>query len=507
MGEGMLEPLVTVDQIRLPPEGTGTIRALSRIGYELPAALADLIDNSIDAEAKRVEITFLRNDREITAVTIADDGRGMDMPALRTGMQFAGRANHNQAELGTYGMGLKSASFSQSKTLTVISRQNDEVVAGRWSFEAIGSDWQCELLDPKGAASVFNELCLPGRQPACGTLVIWERLDRLAVGHHPDALEEFLSTALPRLEAHLGLTFHRFLESGALSISILVRHERRALALPRAVRPHDPFGYTNSGAPTYPKTMRCELPGLGLLDLEVHIWPGGSAADGFLLGSRKGVEFQGFYFYRNNRLIQAGGWNGVIKAKQETELMLARVAVDLPSHGIDVNVQKSALQVTAAQAQLFLAASDGDSNLTDYLDAARAAYRAHRRTNGAPATSLLVPGAGIPMRVRRSARTKIAGVKSAEEIGFVWDALDERQVFDVDLTNMNIILNHDYRQEILEGAHASAADAPFIKVLLFQLYKEDFGRSRSSQKQRDHINLTNALLFDVVRTRRLGRDD
>jgi len=503
----MLEPLVTVDHMRLPPEGAGTVRALSRIGYDLPAALADLIDNSIDAEAKRVEITFLRNDREITAVTIADDGRGMDMAALRTGMQFAGRTEHNQADLGTYGMGLKSASFSQSKTMTVISRQNDAVVAGRWSVEAIGSDWQCELLDPKGASKVFNDLCMRGRQPACGTLVIWERLDRLAVGHHPDALEEFLSTALPRLEAHLGLTFHRFLESDTISISIVVRHERRALALPRAVRPHDPFGYANSGASDFPTTLDCELPSLGALKLEAHIWPAGSAADGFLLGSRKGIEFQGFYFYRNNRLIQAGGWNGVIKAKQETELMLARVAVDLPSRGIDVNVQKSALQVTAAQAQLLLAASNGNLNLADYLDAARTTYRAHRRSDHVTTLSPVVPGSGIPMRVRRSAQNRIAGKKPSEEIGFIWDTLDEGQGFEIDLTEMSIILNREYRQEILDGAPASAADAPFIKVLLFQLYKEDFNRTRSSQKRREHINLTNALLFDVVRSRRLARDD
>ncbi|RWK48109.1 ATP-binding protein [Mesorhizobium sp.] len=503
----MLEPLVTVDHIRLPPEGGGTIRALSRIGYELPAALADLIDNCIDAEAKRVEITFLRNDREITAVTIADDGHGMDMAALRLGMQFAGNTAHNSSDLGTYGMGLKSASLSQSKTMTVISRQNGTVVAGRWSFEAIGSDWQCELLDPAGASAVFNDLCLRGKAPVCGTLVIWERLDRLAVGHQADALEEFLSTALPRLEAHLGLTFHRFLESGALSISIVVRHERRALALPRAVRPHDPFRYANSGSSGWPTTLQCDMPGLGPLSLEAHIWPGGSAADGFLLGSRKGIEFQGFYFYRNNRLIQSGGWNGVIKSGQETDLMLARILVDLPPNGIDVNVQKSALQVTAAQAQAFLTASDGAIDFLDYLEAARAAYRAHRRSDSAPVSAPVVPGSGMPMPVRRSAQKRIAGLKPVEEVGFSWENLDDEQVFDLDLTEMKIVLNRTYRHEILDGSAASAADAPFVKMLLFQLYKGDFGRSRSSRKQRDHIDLTNALLFDIIRVRLRGRDD
>lgn len=503
----MLQPLATVDHMLLPPEGAGTVRALSRIGYELPAAIADLIDNSIDAHAKRVEVTFFRNDEAITAVSIADDGDGMDMAALKIGMQFAGRTNHNLGDLGTYGMGLKSASFSQAKTMTVISRRDGTVVAGRWSVEAIGNDWRCEVLDPQTAGGVFDEMCLRGKAPPCGTLVIWERLDRLIVGQQDDALEEFLSTALPRLEAHLGLTFHRFLESGALSISIVVRHERRALALPRPVRPHNPLHYPNSGADGWPKTMSCEMPGLGNLSLETHIWPGGSGSDGFLLGGRKGVEFQGFYFYRNNRLIQTGGWNGVVKADPDPELTLARVAVDLPPDGVDVNVQKSALQVTAAQAQALLSAADGDTDFGAYLESARATYRAFRRSDRAPTPVPAVPGAGMPMQVRRAAQKRLAGSKAAEEIGFSWEELEERKIFDLNLTDMNIVLNRRYRREILDGTSASAADAPLVKMLLFQLFKGDFGRRRSSRKQREHIELTNMLLFEVVRTRLRGQDD
>ena len=503
----MLEPLATVDHMLLRPEGKGTIRALSRIGYELPAAIADIIDNSIDAQATRVEITFLRNDHKITAVTIADDGRGMNMATLRTGMQFAGRTEHEAGDLGTYGLGLKSASFSQSKTMTVISRQNGNVVASRWSDEAIDNDWRCEVLDPVQAAVVFDDLCFRGKSPASGTLVIWERLDRLVVAQHADALDDFLSTAMPRLEAHLGLIFHRFIESGALSITILVRHERRALALPRPVRPHNPFRYPNTGAADWPKTLDCELPGLGSLSLEMHIWPAGSAADGFLLGSRKGVEFQGFYFYRNNRLIQTGGWNGVVKGNHDPELLLARVAIEIPPSGVDVNVQKSALQVTASQAQALLAASDGEIDLEGYLDAARAAYRASRRLERDPATAPAVPGAGIAIRIRRVAHKKIAGEKDAEEVGFIWKDLDDGQVFDLDLTNMNIVLNRAYRHEILNGTSASSADAPLVKLLLFQLYKDDFARQRSSRKLREHIDLTNTLLFEVIKIRLKDRDD
>jgi hypothetical protein len=312
---------------------------------------------------------------------------------------------------------------------------------------------------------------------------------------------------MPRLEAHLGLTFHRFLESGALSIAIVVRHERRTLALPRPVRPHNPFRYPNPGASGWPKALSCELPGLGTISLNAHIWPAGSAADGFLLGSRKGVEFQGFYFYRNNRLIQAGGWNGVVKGEQDPELLLARVAVELPPAGIDVNVQKSALQVTASQAQALLSASDGEVDLEDFLEASRATLRASRRSERGPGTATAVPGAGIAKRVRRVARKRIAGLKEAEEIGFAWAELADGQIFDLDLTEMNIVLNRAYRHEVLDGSPASAADAPLVKLLLFQLYKDDFGRQRSSRKLREHIDLTNALLFEIIKIRLKDRDD
>jgi hypothetical protein len=248
------------------------------------------------------------------------------------------------------------------------------------------------------------------------------------------------------------------------------------------------------------------LPGLGRLPLETHIWPGGSTTEGFLLGSKKGLEFQGFYFYRNNRLIQAGGWNGVIKADQEPDLALARVVVEVPPGGIDVNVQKSALQVTAAQALSLLSASDGTYDFNDYLEAARAACRALRRAGHNAASLPVVPGAGVPMAVRRVAHRQIAGDKPAEEIGFIWEDLAEGRVFDLDLTGMNIMLNRLYRHEVLDGAPASGADAPFVKMLLFQLYKDDFGRQRSSRKQREQLDLANAMLFEIVRTRR-GRND
>ncbi|MDE3819750.1 ATP-binding protein [Sinorhizobium meliloti] len=497
----MLETLSVVDHMRLPPEGGGTVRALSRIGYELPAALADLIDNSIDAGSSRVEITFYRDDHEIATVTIADDGKGMNSDELRTGMQFAGKTEHKEGDLGTYGMGLKSASFSQCNTLTVVSRQNGQTIASRWAAEEIDADWKCALLDPAGAQVVFDELCMKGRQPATGTLVIWERLDRVGVGADPDALDEFFSTALPRLNAHLGLVFHRFLQAGALSISVSVKHARRALALPRSVRPIDPFGYQASGATDYPKTLQATIPNVGCVALHAHIWPDGVTSDNFVIGGKRGAEAQGFYFYRNNRLIQAGGWNGVLRNEHDGELSLARVSVDLPPGGLDVNVQKSALQVTAAQAQTLLKATDGETDLTGYLDAAKEAYRAARRRTSEAVDPVFVPGAGLATGVRRMAGRRLGKGLPTQDITFAWERLEDGKVFELDPIDSRILLNRNYRKAILGEAPASAADAPYFKMLLFLTVRNEFARSRSSKKQNERLELINELLMDIVKSK------
>lgn len=241
MGGGMLEGLKAVESRHLPPHGGATVKAWSRIGYELQDAVADLIDNSIDAGAGRVEITLFRNDQEVTSLTIADDGRGMSPEQLMVGMEFAGRTDHDPGALGVFGMGMKSASFSQCETMTVITRQGGVTSAARWSAEQIDNDWACEILEAEGSDAEFRRLCLPTKRPATGALVVWDKLTRLGVGGGDDDLDTFLATAVSRLDAHLGLVFHRFLSAGALTIQITVRHERRSLAVPRSVKARDPF--------------------------------------------------------------------------------------------------------------------------------------------------------------------------------------------------------------------------------------------------------------------------
>lgn len=495
--EVRLKHLKSIETIELPPHSGGTVKALSRIGYDFGAAIADIIDNCIDAKANRVEITLFRNDRAITAVAIADNGTGMNRNELLRGMQFGGKTEHNHQELGAFGMGLKTASFSQCRTLTVISRKSGATIGSRWCYENIGHGWSCEILDASEADTAFKGLSKRNRDATSGTVVLWERLDRLSVGAGKLALDEFLNTFLPRLEVHLGLVFSRFLLAERLEISIMVKHERRSMVLPRAVRAYDPFGYPQSGDPQWPKELHTIIPQIGDIVLASHIWPYGSQEPNFLMGGRTGIEHQGFYFYRNNRLIQAGGWNGVLKSSNDPALSLARVSVDLPSAGLEVNVQKTSLQITASQAHSLINARDETDTLESYFEQARQVYRSSK-SNKRAQSPRIVPGAGIPMPVRKYANQVLNGGKLGEEVEFVWVSLPRRKVFEIDIIENRLFLNEKYRKDILGGGRASSADAPIFKVLLFLLFQSDFSMLRSSRKQEIKLRTYNKLLLSVI---------
>ena len=490
--------LRSTETIELLPHSGGTVRAMSRIGYDFGAAAADVIDNSIDANASLVEIRIFRSDREITTVSISDNGDGMNRSELLRGMQFGGKIEHEVGDLGAFGMGLKTASFSQCKTLTVISKKSpSDFIACRWRYENIGNGWACEIFEDAGVQKIFEKFSHRNKSALSGTVVLWERLDRLGVGPADGALDEFLNTFLPRLEVYLGMVFHRFISSGALEICISVKHERRSMAIPRAVRPLDPFGYRQSGDPLWPRSLLAKIPPAGNIRLMAHIWPYGSQDPNFLMGGKTGVEWQGFFFYRNNRLIQAGGWNDVLKSTSDPTLSLARVSVDMPPVGVDVNVQKTSLQISAAQAHSLIAATDGEETLETYLEQARQVYKSGRSVKRVN-SNRIVPGKGLPMAVRKYSAQVLNGGRLGEEVDFVWLSMPRRKVFDIDIMGKRLVLNDRYRRVILRDARASAADAPIFKLLLFLLLQSDFAMQRSSSKQEARLRAYNDMLLSVM---------
>lgn len=495
----MIGDIATVETFSLPPDSGGSVTAFARMGYDLESALGDLIDNSIDATARDVEITFFRDDSNILAVTVADDGKGMFADDLRENMRFAAvKRSRNAGDLGAFGLGLKSASLSQCRVLTVISRKGGETTACRWLFDEIGADWKCALLDPAGANDLFSK-GYAADAPDRGTVVLWEKLDRLGV---VGDLNEFLWPLLARLELVLGLTFHRFIERGLINLMVNVRELDDDVAFPRKVRAHDPFGYPHSGRASYPKRFLGELPGVGEIELNAHVWPAGCIQPEFRLGRRTGTAAQGLYVYRKDRLIQAGGWNGLVKDTADAELSLARVSLDLPAAACrDVTVQKSALQVTAAFAQsIELAVHEDGTSIREYLEDARKTYRAGRRQSRQGRHVPIVPGQGFPAAPRRVISNRLAKDELSREITFEWAPLGKKQIFALDTDSDRVLLNSRYRQQIIGPVRATAVDAPTVKLLLYLLFQHDFNSERLSSKRRDWHAHCNALLYETIKS-------
>jgi hypothetical protein len=319
------------------PRADALIESLRAFGYTPEAAIADLVDNSISADAKKIRIDFHWAGRD-SWVAVVDDGRGMSEQALLAAMRPGSTSpleERADTDLGRFGLGLKTASFSQARELTVTStdRAGGRVATRRWDLDTVSATGEWRLLRSAPNGSVDLESVAGG-----GTVVLWSKCDRL-VGDvdstDAKAQRRFLATA-DRVSRHLEATFHRFLSGrGRVSISLNGRE----------LVPWDPFMLKNDFTQPLPAE---DLPFRGeIVTVRPYVLPHRSK-----LGeddSRSGAgatgwnQQQGFYIYRSSRLLVQGDWLGLGFAKDE-HTKLARIAVEFPAtldHEWHVDVKKS----------------------------------------------------------------------------------------------------------------------------------------------------------------------
>lgn len=303
------------------------------IGYSFETALADIIDNSIAASATRVDVMF--SAAPSPYVSICDDGTGMDPDLLFSAMRHGSRnpqAERHSDDLGRFGLGLKTASLSQCRLMTVASLSGSVFSGAAWDLDDC-VDWMMLELDTEDLKCVPDIAALQKKKS--GTLVVWRNLDRAMTGESNS--EGALMSLMDRARDHLALVFHRFLQGPSSKIAITIN------GLP--VRPLDPFLMNAKGRQTLPsEIVQVEN---DAVRVEAHILPHISklsAQEITLAGGEEGLRRnQGFYVYRNRRLITWGTWFRL--AKQEEMTKLARVMVDIPNsldHLWSLDVKKSA---------------------------------------------------------------------------------------------------------------------------------------------------------------------
>ena len=297
------------------------VTARSFGNYDLATALADLIDNSIKARASSVDIRFVPSADDVV-VRIQDNGEGMSKDVLIAAMRPASsnpEAKREPDDLGRFGWGLKSASFSQARVLTVISWRDGQTYAARWDIDDL-DDWGMHWFEGDEATPFLDMPLLTNS----GTLVIWSRSDRLTETNASATVTESLTNALAHAGARLATVFHRYLagESG----------RKLTLAINgTTLQPIDPFMVAHHATQTL-DAEDIEMAS-GVIKVQPYVLPHFSklsVEEKERLGGPEGmVRNQGFYVYRNRRLIISGTWFRLVPHGELSQL--TRVKVDLPN--------------------------------------------------------------------------------------------------------------------------------------------------------------------------------
>lgn len=288
--------------------------------YNLPSALADLLDNSIKAKARAIDILCLRNDGE-PVVRLFDDGHGMTQDELYRAMRPAS-ANPDEErtadDLGRFGWGMKSASLSQCRHLTVLTRRDGVLSGASWDLDDL-ADWKMGILDPKE----IEELADPRLLQRDGTEIIWTKCDRLSEYGRVKSKE--FNELVAHAKSELALTFHRYLagEHGLRKLKISLNGGE--------LSPIDPF------LRDHPATQIKPIEHLELdrkpFSVQAFILPHFSKISSHeheKLGGEEGfVRNQGFYIYRQHRLIMHGTWFRLVRHGELSQLV--RIAVNIPN--------------------------------------------------------------------------------------------------------------------------------------------------------------------------------
>ncbi len=313
-------------QHHLPPSAASLTASLRDLGYSLETAVADLIDNSISADATDIQL-FCHASGSSPVLVIVDNGRGMTEVELIAAMRHGAadpRKPRGLKDLGRFGLGLKTASFSQCRRLTVISSKHGIKSGAEWSLADVEKDdeWYVSILDP-------NEI---ETQPfidmlgESGTIVMWREMDRLFEDESGAKRDEIVSEKLAIVERHLSLVFHRFLSGeikGCGRLNIRINGH--------VVEAFDPFCRKNAATQILPHET--VWVGNDAVQMQAYILPHHSrltATEYDFYQSRSDfISNQGAYVYRNGRLMAWGDWFRLVPKGEATKL--ARVQIDFPN--------------------------------------------------------------------------------------------------------------------------------------------------------------------------------
>lgn len=312
-------------EVGLPPRAAALSESMRDLGYTLEAAVADIVDNSISAKATKIDIFFDLKESG-PKLAILDDGDGMSQDVLIEAMRHGStspREKRSADDLGRFGLGLKTASFSQCTRLSVVSAQNGFMAGAMWDLELVADrdDWIICVLDDHE----IHSLPYVDRLANSGTMVLWEKLDRLCESDTGTANERLIHEKIREVEKHLSLVFHRFM-SGE------IKRKKLKIAINyHDLEPFDPFCTANKAT----QLLNQEVIRIGGTEVTIqpYILPHHSKLSpkerDYYNNRSDFLNNQGAYVYRNGRLMAWGDWFRLMPKGEATKL--ARVRIDFPN--------------------------------------------------------------------------------------------------------------------------------------------------------------------------------
>jgi len=419
---------VSIDPDLAPPHARSLVESLRAFGYDLATALADLADNSLFSQAKNVRLHF-HWAGDASAIALADDGVGMDEPTLVNAMRVGStnpRDTRHEDDFGRFGLGLKTASFSQCRRVTVLTRQKrGPAVVRCWDLDHVATTDKWQLL--RDASPLAKRLAGELADKSRGTVVVWEKLDRLTAGNRTedDAAEDAFLRRAEQVRDHFAAVFHRLM-AGGNGVKFHLNGRR--------IAPWDPFLADEPATRSLP-VEKLSLQG-HRITVHPFVLPHLSKVDAATHAKAAGLRgwnaHQGFYIYRNRRLLVAGEWLGLKGWRQEEHYKLARIRVDLPNaldHEWEIDVTKSRARPPEALREELVRIGECTRKLAKQVYSHRGAK--------------LIPAEG-------------------RERVFLWEQVSHHN-------RVSYRLNRDY--PLLQQVRAASADVPKLSAL-FRLIEE-----------------------------------
>jgi hypothetical protein len=411
MGAGNLSLIESV------PGARRLVSSLRDLGYDFVQAVADVVDNSIAAGATKVAITLTFSGPD-SWVRIADNGKGMSGPELTEAMRYGTERTYDGLDLGKFGLGLKTASLSQCRKLTVASRCNSNerrIEVRCWDLDHVLNTNRWEMVNVTAAErdERVSESLLQG----IGTVVLWEGLERILkyrVSWGAKANQGFLVLA-ERLDEHLAMVFHRFLSGEAK------RRKKLSITINGSVvAPWDPFA-RDEGKTEVLQEQEFEVAATdrnGIVSFQPFVLPNRqmfSSETAFqrYAGPAKWNYQQGFYIYRADRMIQSGGWSRMRAPDEHTKL--ARIAINFYS---DLD---TAFAINVAKMSVTLPSDLKDqmaSVVESVVKRAKAVYNKESDPSSAPAPTSASPSTQKPLSAKHGSAPQAPPARAPEEVNY-----------------------------------------------------------------------------------------